>query len=109
MYTTGLYYILASEERPELAYTKRFLKRHAEPIERKLHLSDITNQPKVLDCPDEVLAKINKDLDLKNDLGIYPGEEGKIPESAGIPRIFVMEPTIISPGAIASRRLYSGQ
>ena len=73
-----------------MAYTKRFLKRHAEPIERKLHLSDITNQPKVLDCPDEVLAKINKDLDLKNDLGIYPGEEGKIPESAGIPRIFVM-------------------
>ena len=73
-----------------MAYTKSFLQRHAEPIKRVLRPSDVTNQPTVLDCPDKVLKEINDDLDLKNDLGIYLDEKGKVPESAGIPRIFVM-------------------
>ena len=73
-----------------MAYTKSFLQRPAEPIKRVLRPSDVTNQTTVLDCPDKVLKEINDDLDLKNDLGIYLDEDGKVPESAGIPRIFVM-------------------
>lgn len=73
-----------------MAYKKRFLNSPANPIERVLDPSDVTNQPTVLDCPDEVLAKINHGLDLKNDLGIWLDEAGKVPESAGIPRIFIM-------------------
>lgn len=73
-----------------MAYKKSFLIRHENPIGRVLSPADVTNQPKVLDCSDKVLKEINDGLDLKNGLGIYLDEDGRIPESAGIPRIFVM-------------------
>ena len=73
-----------------MAYKKRFLNSPANPIERLLDPSNVKDQPRVLGCSDKVLEEINKGLDLKNDLGIYLDEDGKVPESAGIPRIFIM-------------------
>ena len=75
-----------------MAYTKKFLKNHPEPIERLMHPSDVLHQPKVLGCSDDFLEKINKALDLKEELGIYLDKDGKVPESVGIPRIFIMGP-----------------
>ena len=73
-----------------MAYTKSFLRNHASPIERLRRPSDIKDQPLMEDCPDKLLDHINKSLDLTNDLGIIPDEEGRIPKSAGVPRIFIM-------------------
>ncbi len=45
-----------------------------------------------MDLKDNVLEIINNDFDALEKLGIKLGENGKVPESEGIPRIFIMQP-----------------
>ena len=73
-----------------MAYNRTFLKRPKSPIPRVNDPRELERQRPVSQCSDRDLEKINRELNPRNDLGILMGEGGKVPESDGVPRIFLM-------------------
>ena len=66
------------------------MKRPKSPIPRVNDPRELERQRPVSQCSDRDPEKINRDLNPRNYLGILMGEGGKVPESDGVPRIFLM-------------------
>ena len=81
------------------ALTKILTKEDLDPLPRVGELQDVAeleqddrkNQPPVAQISEEALNELNDSFDPLGTLGIPVGEDGKLPEIAGVPRIFVIK------------------